>query len=75
MEVKERLLQFIKENNISVSQFEKMCGMSNGYVNSIRKGVGLNKLEKILIAFPELNKDWLIRGHGDMYIEITNQNI
>nr|DAL65643.1 MAG TPA_asm: Regulatory protein [Caudoviricetes sp.] len=45
-EVKERLYQFIKHQDISVQAFEKQCGMSNGYVAAIRKGIGSEKLEQ-----------------------------
>ena len=35
--VKIRLLIFLKNKNISQSKFEKICNLSNGYVNNIRK--------------------------------------
>lgn len=43
-----------------------MMGLSNGYINSMRKGLGYDKLEQISISFPELNIGWLLTGEGSM---------
>lgn len=40
--------------------------MSNGYINSMRKGLGTPKLEQVLKQYPDLNRDWLITGEGEM---------
>ena len=64
--VKDRTLEFIRFKGISVKSFEQKCNMSNGYVASIRKGLGGEKLENILRAFPELNREWLLFGEGEM---------
>lgn len=64
--VKERTLEFIKFKNISMKEFEKRCGLSSGYVTSMRKGYGENKLNNVLHAFPDLNRDWLLYNEGDM---------
>ena len=40
--------------------------MSNGYVANIRKGIGVDKLLNIAQQFPELNRDWLLYGEGEM---------
>ena len=64
--VKQRLEQFIKHQKISVHQFEQNVGLSNGYVRNIRKSITRDKLEQITNAYPELSKEWLIFGEGDM---------
>lgn len=64
--IKERTLEFIKYKEISVKEFEIRCGMSNGYVSSMRKGFGADKLGNVLSAFPELNREWLLYGEGEM---------
>lgn len=66
--VKERLIEFIKTKNLSQGKFEKIVGLANGYVNNIRKSVTEEKLQKIALTFPELNKMWLLTGEGDMLI-------
>ena len=68
--VKNRLLQFLEHKHISQKRFEEMCGLSNGYVNNIRKSIKLDTYkEKIEPIFPELNKKWLLLGEGEMLIE------
>ena len=66
--VKQRLIQFIKYNKISQRKFEERAGLSNGYVNNISKGIGVEKMMKILSAFPMLNPEWLMIGKGDMLL-------
>lgn len=64
--VKERLIAFIKEKGLSQSRFEKSVGLSNGFVNNILKGIGADKLQKILCVYPDLNSIWLLTGEGEM---------
>ena len=67
--VKNRLLDFLKYKGISQSKFEQQCGISNGYVNNIRKGIKNEMFDKkIAPNFPELNKAWLLLGEGSMLI-------
>lgn len=64
--VKERLIYFIKAKDISQKHFETVLGLSNGYVNNIRKGISAGVLQKICEEFPDLNRDWLVYGEGEM---------
>lgn len=76
MNTKERLKTFIKSTDTTVSSFENLINASNGYVNSISKGIGSDKLELILEKYPNLNIEWLLTGKGDM-LKNTNaiQNV
>ena len=64
--IKQRLTLFINNKNISTREFERNCHLSNGYINSMKKGLGLEKLENILHYYPELNREWLLAGKGEM---------
>lgn len=64
--VKQRLEQFIKYRKLTTRQFELNVGLSNGYVRNIRKSITQDKLEQITRTYPELSKEWLIFGEGDM---------
>lgn len=66
MSVKERLKKFIKSQKMTVSGFEKDINVSNGYVNSISKGIGGEILLTILEKSPNLNLNWLLTGEGEM---------
>ena len=72
--MKERIMEFVRYKGIPVSTFEQMCGLSNAYVKNISKGVGADKLEKILNAFPELNRTWLLTGEGSMLRNNNNES-
>ena len=66
MTISERIRHFIEYRGITVKSFESAAGLSNGYVNGIRKGIGSEKLADILRAFPELSRNWLLFGEGEM---------
>lgn len=68
MSVKERIKDFVKSQDLSISAFEKSIEASNGYVNSISKSVGLDKILKIIEVYPSINLNWLITGEGNMMI-------
>ena len=72
--VKQRLVQFIKYMNLTQKEFEERCDMSNGYVSNIRKSIGTDKLQNIVQQFPELNRDWLLYGEGEMLKPNTTTN-
>lgn len=66
MTTKDRTLRFIASKGLSVKKFEELCGLSNGYINSMKSGFGNSKLVQVLSTFPELNRDWLVYGEGEM---------
>lgn len=66
MAVKERIFEYCKAKGISIRQFEIQSNLSNGYVSSMRKSLGVEKLENVLNAFPDLSRDWLLYGEGEM---------
>jgi hypothetical protein len=70
MELKERLIFLADTNNLAVSRFERICGLSNGYVKNIKGRLSAEKMEGILKAFPNVSRDWLINGTGDMYNKV-----
>lgn len=55
MSVKDKLKQYLKLKGIKIIEFERVIGVTNGYVNSISKGIGGDKLEKIRENFPDLD--------------------
>ena len=71
--IKDRTLEFIKYKNISVKEFETICGLSNGYVTNMRKGYGADKLNNVLSAYPELSRDWLLYNEGEMILNIPTE--
>lgn len=66
MNVKNRIKDFIKTENLTIIEFEKSLNVANGYVNSISKSMGIDKMATIIEKYPNLNMDWLITGNGEM---------
>ena len=64
--VKDRVKVFAEYKKMTISKFEEMCDLSNGYIAAMRKGFGQEKLNNVLTAFPELNREWLLYGEGEM---------
>lgn len=73
--VKERLQHFLKEEGISSSEFARKMGLSSAYVASMRKSMPVEKVEKLTQVFPQINRDWLLYGDGEMYRDMGNTNI
>ena len=44
----QKVIQYCEDNNLSVSAFEKKCGLTNGTVNGWRKDDGNPSLETLL---------------------------
>lgn len=72
--IKDRIVEFVKYKGMTMKSFEISCGLSNGYINSMRKGFGRDKLNNVLSVFPELNREWLLYGEGEMLISGVVQN-
>lgn len=71
--VKNRLIKFLKYKKLSQGDFEKICKLSNGYINNIRRSIKSEKFdENIAPNFPELNKYWILFGEGEMLLENNN---
>ncbi len=66
MSVKDRLKKFIYSQGLTISAFEMSILSSNGYVNSISRSMGLDKLEILIEKYPNLNIIWLLTGKGEM---------
>jgi hypothetical protein len=72
LSVKKRIKELIKSHAITVKAFENSIHASNGYINSISKSIGLDKIEKIIEKYPNINLNWLLTGQGEMLVSTTN---
>jgi SOS-response transcriptional repressor LexA len=76
MNVNSRILEFVSAKGLSVAEFERLCGLSNGYVRKVKDSLGKRGLSDILRRFPDLNSDWLLTGKGEMLLaNLTQQPI
>lgn len=72
MQIKERIKIYIKYLGISVREFEKRIGKSNGYVNNIVNTITADVIVSISKEFIDLNVTWLLTGEGEM-LNIKNE--
>lgn len=66
--VKNRLIEFIKSQGLTISGFENIVGLSNGSVSKTTDRIRPRTLESISNKFPNLNQAWLLTGEGDMLL-------
>lgn len=70
--VKGRLLTYLKEKRIPQTEFCKRLGVASTYIGVIRKSIPAEKINRIASLYPDLNRDWLLYGEGEMYITESN---
>ena len=70
---KDRLTAFLRHEGVSKSEFSRIMGLSSGYVGSMRKSMPQEKIKRLLENFPQLNRDWLLYGEGDMLHAIPSE--
>lgn len=65
-----RIFQIVDSLNITISEFSKNIGVSNGYFakqKASNGNVGSHILEKIVRMYPEISTDWLLTGEGEIF--------
>lgn len=68
--MREKLLNLMKEENLTSSRLAELLGIQPSGISHILKGrnnPSLDFIQKILRRFPQINPDWLIMGEGEMY--------
>lgn len=68
--MEQRLLAFLKAENISQTDFADRIGISRAAVSHILSGrnkPGFDIISRIVHQFPTLSAEWLIAGTGKMY--------
>ncbi|MEA5129099.1 MAG: hypothetical protein VB074_13035 [Proteiniphilum sp.] len=69
MKIIQRIYQYINEKELRPAEFERMIGVSNGYISKMYarlSDVGEGVLMQIIENCPDLNPMWLILGTGEM---------
>jgi hypothetical protein len=72
MRLIDRLFEFLYHHRLTPYNFERECGIANGYLQKQKKGkgtIGSEILEKISMIYKDLNLTWLITGKGSMINE------
>lgn len=74
MTLKERVQVYCQYKGISVSQFERLTGLSNGYFKDGSKTPRPDKISKVLSIFPDINRNWFLYEEGPM-LKNTDQSV
>lgn len=68
--MKDRLQKLLAREDLTPVRFAEKVGVQRSSVSHIlsgRNNPSLDFIQKILVAFPQISTDWLIRGRGEMY--------
>jgi phage repressor protein C with HTH and peptisase S24 domain len=71
--ISERIKEYRDSKKIKKTHFEALCGLSNGYLNSV-SSPSAEKLEAILRVCSDLNREWVITGVGEMINHASEVN-
>ena len=67
--VRGRLLEFLRSQGITRKVFSEKMGLSLNYVGAIRKSLPADRMRKMMELYPQLNRDWLLYGEGEMLLK------
>jgi transcriptional regulator with XRE-family HTH domain len=71
--MKERIIQFLRDMNLTSTKFADEIGVQRSSISHILSGrnkPSFDFIEKMLVAYPEIDAQWLITGKGNM---LSNQ--
>lgn len=75
-EIKDRILNLLREENLSSSKFADILGVQRSSISHIISGrnkPSLDFIQKVLKNFTTISPDWLIIGKGEMYLKTEQQ--
>lgn len=71
-QLKERVKKFLSYCRISNTEFAEIASVTPAYINSIKKNISFEVLEKIAELNPRLNLAWLLWGKGEMLTDVSD---
>lgn len=66
--VKGRLMTYLKFKRISQVEFCRSIDVASTYIAVMRKSISTEKVNRIVAQYPDLNREWLLYGEGDMLL-------
>lgn len=70
----DRFIQYLDYKGITENKATQDCGLAQGLLHQAKSGksdLGAKSVEKILIVYQDLDKDWLLTGNGEMLKDPT----
>lgn len=68
--IHQRIMLILEDKQVSVNALSKLVDMSQTTLNTQLKGeraLSANVVAKVLVAYPDVSAEWLMRGIGTMY--------
>lgn len=70
--IRETLTSYLHQIGVSFRKLESQCGFSNGYFRTVGFNVPIDRINRILTVLPDLNRNWLLTGSGEMTNGLQN---
>lgn len=64
--INERIAQYLSFKNMTAKTLEKVCKLGNGTIMKLSEKTRESTIDRIISQCPDLNRDWLITGEGEM---------
>ena len=73
MNMKSRIIDFVKSQKMSIREFERVCTFPNGTIGAFKNDINNKRRVVIFEKFPQLNTKWLLTGEGEMLNHLHNE--
>ncbi len=73
MNMKSRIIDFVKSQKMSIREFERVCNFLNGTIGAFKNDINNKRRVVIFEKFPQLNTKWLLTGEGEMLNHLHNE--
>lgn len=73
MNMKSRIIDFVKSQKMSIREFERVCNFPNGTIGAFKNDINNKRRVVIFEKFPQLNTKWLLSGEGEMLNHLHNE--
>lgn len=72
--MKQRLIQLLKAKHMTQTEFARHLGVTPTYIGAMRKGMPKERLKVVFDLFPDVNRDWLMYGEGEMLVASDDES-
>ena len=73
MNMKSRIIDFVKSQKMSIREFERVCNFPNGTIGAFKNDINNKRRVVIFEKFPQLNTKWLLTGEGEILNHLHNE--
>ena len=67
--LRERALDICRALKINKATFTRRCDLAAGSIDKLSSNSYISTIDRICAAFPMINRQWLISGEGEMFVD------